>query len=253
MTQAADDDSNLTMTPGGIPIRESRQAGGYFCEHALFAALHWEKATPGIIGLTPAAEPLIGFLHVPEAHDEPDSPNRHLDTVWILARILSKLTAYLDKDRITFLLTGYDAFGHITNNPTGHLVQSSASLEQLCHALTGTWMPGSVIQTDGGMIIEGKLHHAKDRRSELRLVTHELPVAAEAVNGGRGSIQSHLAKERPDAAILMGIASKTDHYRLETWATQKNFQSNAGCNLMPNRKTLGSQALVWALSPEFTV
>ena len=241
---------DLATTPRGVPICESRHAGGNYCEHALFAALYWEKTHPGIIGQTVDGNPLIGFLHVPEEHDHPETANRHDDTLWVLGQMLNTLIRHVSKKAITILLTGYGPFGDITNNPSGHLITSTDALERLTCSLLGTCGAMVTTVTEDGLLITESFERAEGSTVHLRLITHLLPVAPGAVNGSKHSLQYHLEADQPHGVILMGIACKAAAYRVETCATQENFRENVGSCLTADGTPLVSRALVWALVPE---
>src|SRR5215471_3416428 len=80
------------------------------------------------------------------------------------------------------LITGFGPFPGAPFNPTGRLVM----------ALARRRLPAGV-----------------------RRVAHVFPVTYEAVDR---ELPALIARERPDALIMFGLASRTKHLRIETWA-----------------------------------
>lgn len=261
MTDAAleRDLARPALLPAGLPeVRESDDAGRYYCAHALFLGhLAVERGRAPVLH-DDEGEPLVGFLHVPpdaytqgEASAPAAEPARHRDTVRVVAAALAGWWPVLSRvdGPARVALTGYGAFRDVVDNPTGAFVASRAALEQaLALAFGGDLRACSHV--DEGVRVEVG---SAGRPRSLELSCARLPVDDRALAlRGEGSLLG-LLEERARAHAWLGLGvCRSPHYRVETSPHDGGMalDDEGGRHedgRAPSRTFRGSRALVRAL------
>lgn len=204
-------------TRGGREVVASREAGAYYCEHVLLGAQHAALGPPSSVSLDEAGDPRLGFLHVPGEGDCVGDPERHACTLEVAVRCLDGLARGLP-GRPRALVTGFGAFGEVTDNPTGHFVTDPRWTARLVRALP-----------------------------RLELSTRELSVDASCIDGGPGSIQALMRELQPELVLCLGVARGDARYRVECRATDDNLLAHGGAPELADASHDELHALVRAI------
>jgi hypothetical protein len=207
-------------------IAASFDAGGFYCEHALFASLEAARR----FGTAGGTASKVGFLHVPD--DEPayarPGPRPTEVTLGVLARMLRPFHERGRSSRI--LLTGFGPFASVVDNPTGALVADVAAMRHLVSRLEPS-LPPTVIpiapSATGGLgsrLVVGA--------GALEIVAIVLPVRDESIDPASStSIFALHEALRPTAALALGVVADGDTtdlaYRVELCATDRNLVTGA--------------------------
>ncbi len=185
----------------GVVVEASDVAGGFYCEHAFFAA----KAA------APAA--LVGFVHVPpEQH--PRAPLRvrdgHIREV-LIAGLRDNVEAARRRHstRCKVLFTGYGPWGEVQHNPSGDFVSHPSNLRALLVGVSATQV---------GRRADGVLHGDVDG-VEVAIAAVVLAVDDSAIDGGATSVQAAIATHDPDVVVGLGVHRKSDTIRIECRVT----------------------------------
>jgi pyrrolidone-carboxylate peptidase len=204
--------------------------GDFYCEHAFFTAQQ-TAATSTSTAYNAQGESLVGFLHVPRdaatgtAAPVDDQAARHQGTREVVG---AALRSYVDDARATadrlggaqspvrVLLTGYEQWGSVQNNPTGDFVAHADNVDAaMGHAF------GPHLVTPKGTRVGGDEHSdvlryevrepATGRRREVLIEARRLPVTDDAINGSPRSLQAAIGRFAPHGVISMGVHGGSDH------------------------------------------
>lgn len=203
-----------------IRVFVGEDPGGFYCEHAFWAARHAAIAAASTVVVVDG-EPLVGFLHVP--HDDAcdvdavvaDRLARHAGTIAVVAAAIDGLRDLADgvhgfdnHEPVRVLLTGFRPWGSIKNNPSGELVANDDTLAA----------------------IRQRLHSDHDLSTQL------LDVDDRAIDGGSASIQSAIARTRPHVVLSLGVHSTSDVHHAERLSSDKNLvKAGAGWQRVADR------------------
>lgn len=249
------------LLPAGLPdVRESDDAGRYYCAHSLFLGHLAVERGRAPLYRDDHGDPLVGFLHVPpdpytrgEAPSDDDA--RHRETIRVVAAALAgfgeAFARALPDEGFRVALTGFGTFRDVVDNPTGAYVRSRAALFETLRLAFGDDLLTSAFDTDGELradvIVDG-------RRRTLALVCERLPVDDRALAfRGEGSLLGFI-EERARAHAWLGLGvCRSAHYRVETSPHDGGLRldDDGGRHedgREPTRSLAGSRALVRALS-----
>lgn len=252
--------SRPPLLPAGFPeVRESDDAGRYYCAHALFLGhLAVERGIAPLIA-DKHGDPLVGFLHVPpdgrtRAEPSPllDEPPRHRDTLRVVAAALAGWWPALARagEPARVALTGYGTFRDVVDNPTGAFVRSRVDLEAAVALAVGSDLRSCSFDGEGALradiIVDGAVR-------SLTLVCESLPVDDRALAfRGEGSLLA-LLEERARAHAWLGLGvCRSPFYRVETLPHDGGLalHDDGGRHddgREPSRFPRGSRALVRAI------
>lgn len=208
---------NATVVNG-----DTESAGDYYCEHALFVGLREANREGSSVVRNEHGEPLVGFLHVPsDPHtdttgDTYPQEERHRGTREVIGAAIrgyvDQAAARVNTGPVKILITGYETFGWVRNNPTGEFVSRRENIDAaMAHAFGDNLMTpyGDIVAggdgTAGSRVLSYVVRIGDDRYVEVR--TESLPVDDTAINPGeRDSLIGALESFRPHAVISMGVA-----------------------------------------------
>lgn len=219
----------LLATPNARVVHGD-DPGDFYCEHAFFTAQQ-TAATSTSTAYNAQGESLVGFLHVPrdaatsDAAPVDDQAARHQGTREVVG---AALRSYVDDARATadrlggaqspvrVLLTGYEQWGSVQNNPTGDFVAHADNVDAaMGHAF------GPHLATPKGTRVGGDEHSdvlryevrepATGRRREVLIEARRLPVTDDAINGSSRSLQAAMGRFAPHGVIAMGVHGGSDH------------------------------------------
>lgn len=126
-------------------LSDSRDAGGFYCEHVLFASL--SAAAPGT---------RVGFLHIPDDAATYGGASRDLEAV---ARVTHAVLQPWLRPDVRLLITGFGPWEDIVDNPSGAFVDSRG--HELSHhvgMLHAAVLPVDDRAIDGGPVSIQALH-----------------------------------------------------------------------------------------------
>lgn len=194
-------------TSTGVDVTVSTDAGAYYCEHVFFAAHEVSMGYEGSVLKDEEGKRLIGFLHIPEAHDQPGSPERHYATQEVVAAGLrgfyaAAITQIDEPFRIHF--TGFGPFDTVVDNPSGAFVEDGENLMECINLAFGNEVP------------------------PISLHRSYLEADPTSIDRGPISIQHELQRTRPHAVISLGLARGRDTFAVETVATAKQLSRHGG-------------------------
>lgn len=252
------------LLPEGLPdVRESDDAGRFYCAHALFSGhLAAERGLAPILS-DDEEEPLVGFLHVPPDQrtvdlEAPLESDRHQDTAVVVAAALAGFAAPLlrreARDTVRVVVTGFGAFRDVKDNPTGAFVRSRAALERSLALAFGD-VSSTVHEEDGALRARLCWDGAK---RELVVVAVELPVDDRCLAfRGEGSLHALLEDEGAHAWLGLGVC-RSPYFRAETLPHDGGLElTSEGARhdgvTAPSRYPRRSRALVRALERGGTV
>lgn len=227
------------MTKGEVKVELGTDPGDFYCEHMFFSA-QIAAALPGATVCTnKAGEKLVGFLHLPsDAHTSGElavesQDARHEKTRQVVG---AALRGYYEAARaasgsgpVRLLLTGYDTFGWVKNNPTGDFVTHPENLDAAMKLAFGPALLS---------VAEGETHGALSERRytvqqgkhprEIVLSAIRFPVADPAINPqDPGSIFGIMKAVGPHAVLSMGVAGDGP-YRAEFRADSGGLDRKEG-------------------------
>jgi len=163
----------------------------------------------------------VGFLHVPPDVFGPRIPQatRHHATRAVVAAALRGLLVDPSGD-VDILLTGFEAWGEVTRNPSGDFVGHVANIDAVLQALGNQARPRRRRRLAGGLA--GRSASIDGRRVTIWPVV--LPVDDGAIDGGPRSIQRMMAACRPQVVLSLGVHRRTDRYRVEYLASNRQLR-----------------------------
>lgn len=248
------------LLPKGLPdVRESDDAGQYYCAHALFLGHLAVERGLAPLARDDAGDPLVGFLHVPpDAQTRGDGcvsdEERHRDTARVVAAALAgwwpSLARLPADEPLRVALTGYGTFRDVVDNPTGAYVRSPPALEATLQLAFDDALMRLSFEADGALsadvLVDGCVR-------SLTMAREALPVDDRVLAlGGEGSLLG-LLEERARVHAWLGLGvCRSPHYRVETAPHDGGlvFGDEGGRHedgREPTRRLVGSRALVRAL------
>jgi hypothetical protein len=212
---ATDANGELLAQLHGVDVRTSTWAGDYYCGHTHFLVQRHAHHEHSNVLRDRQGHPLAGFLHVPaDARArgvEEGGDDRHVVTRAILSRMLIGL---LDEVRarptperaVRVLLTGFEAFRGIVDNPTGAFASSVPELSRLLDEV----VPGASLErvTRGPSRVQVMADFVVD------VLGVSLPVSDEAYGDTRAMLPWALRVFQPHIVIGMGVHGG-NYYRVE--------------------------------------
>lgn len=238
---------------GGVPVEQSDDAGAYYCEHALFVSLHQAGEAHSSI-VRGSHGPLVGFLHLPADRLATMDPNErdaavvqraqverqalHRHTQQVVGAALrgycqevQAAGAVAAGDPIRILLTGYQPFMSITNNPTGDFIQHRANITAALRSAYRDVIEDGSTETPAGVHGATTLRYrvgAAGQEWPLEVTVLWLPVSDAAIDpGNRDSVGGAMGALRPHAELSMGVnPNESSVYRVETRGTDAGLDRN---------------------------
>jgi len=170
----------------------SEDAGGYYCEHVLFLAKKTLRAQ------NPSARAM--FLHVVKdafsttTQKAPESRFDDIDA--IVSRVLHR---FASEGARKIVLTGFEPFGDVLQNPSGDYLSSQAFINT---------------------------SNLLRKRYNIALKSFVLSVDDRAIDGTEHSIQCLIKTEKPDILLSLGVANQ--RFFAECIATDRNLKHGNG-------------------------
>jgi len=190
-------------TSGGLGVVTSVDAGGFYCEHCL--------AVAGRAGDDVGHRVDVGFLHVPPYRADADDKARAAHRRQLAEVVAVAIDGFVRQRRLrrlSALLTGYEAWGIVAQNPSGDVVNDANAL----HA--------ALAARDFSGVGDTRARGA----SGLQLTRVVLPVDDRAIDGGPQSVQAKIATCAPHVALCLGVHSDSDRFRVERRATDRRLR-----------------------------
>ena len=198
--------------------------GDFYCEHAFFTSQQTAALPSSSVLKNAQGERLVGFLHVPrdaatdKAGAVDDQDARHDGTRDVVGAALCGYVADAGASvggALRILLTGYEQWGSVQNNPTGDFVSHPQNVDA---AMARGF--GRTLMTRHGIRVGGDDHSdvwryrvrddAAGRDREVLIEARRLPVDDNAIDGGPRSLQTAIAKFQPHGVINMGVHGGAD-------------------------------------------
>lgn len=217
----------------GARVAPSNDAGGFYCEHALYVALRTAAAVPCLHG---SRGPRVGFLHVPvdplatgaDEDTEPlraDRKVRQHATAQVLGLALRSLCADARDEgadgELRVLLSGFGPFRSIRDNPSGAFVADPALLTAV---LWFAWGPVGVTEHSDVAAGERRLRCSQGGAS---LSLHALHLSVE--DAALDQLAARIRGLQPHVVVCMGVHSgETEIHRVETRASDRNLRWDGG-------------------------
>jgi len=217
-----------TLESESVEVFQSNNAGAYYCEHAF--CVNVQSATySSRIGVDSNGEKLVGFLHVqPDEHlfsprGTYSQGKRHQKTRFIMGAAIkgyfaSLLESQAQMESYKILITGYDKFQGITNNPTHDFVSNEENIDAAMEIAFGS-------KQQRVSSVNGEVAYAITTDGKYKLLTigtRSLPVSDQALNS---NLPDAIRTFNPNAIISMGVGN---HYAVEIRATDRGL--TAGSN-----------------------
>ena len=214
---------------GPLPeVRESDDAGTYYCAHSLFLAHEVAREPETPLALDESGRPFLGFLHVPaDAQATGGAPGegaRHDKTRAVvgaaLAGWLPALHRRVPEGELRVLVTGFGPFRDVVDNPTGDFVRRPENLALALEAL--------LVQArcEEGLVCGRVFLGQSARTFALHLV--ELAVDDRCLaREGPMSLRAALFRTRAHAWIGLGVC-RSPRYRVEVAPSDVGLEAREG-------------------------
>ncbi len=226
--------SPVGVPRGGLPetllqgthaiVRHGADPGDFYCEHAFFTAQTAAEAPGSSVVRNAHGERLVGFLHVPrDAATESvdavaDQAGRHRGTREVVG---AALRGYVDDAQragaspTRILLTGYEAWGGVRNNPTGDFVAHRSNVDAAMRQAFGRHLVSAEGRRVGGDAHSNVWSYrvrdpATGRQREVQIEARRLPVDDDAINGSGRSLQHAIGRFHPHGVLSMGVHGGSD-------------------------------------------
>lgn len=225
-------------TEAGTPVRVQHgdDPGDFYCEHAFYLGQKTANEPGSAVVKNAQGERLVGFLHVPpdsHTNSEPlasiDPAQRHDGMREVVG---SAMKGYFDEAAprvagdVRMLVTGYERFGSVRNNPTGDFVSNA---DNITEGLRRSF--GDRLLSDQPELVDGALRYRvrDEAGAERRLLVQpkSMPVDDTAISGRDNSLQSAIRDFGPHAVLSMGVAYGTS-FRAEFHADDGGLTQAAG-------------------------
>lgn len=217
--------------------------GDFYCEHMFFSGQMEASRPESSVVTNDAGEKLVGFLHVPSdpftSQRVPSGytqAERHEGSRQVVGAALrgyiDQAAAGVEEGPVRMLLTGYDEFSWVRNNPTGDFVTHRENVDASMQLAFGD----RLVQPEGEIVSSGGpddpevtyRYQVRDPDSgdvrEVLLTTMRFPVTDEAISPqAEHSIQQLMAEHQPHAVLSMGVAGRGS-YRAEHQADSGGLQ-----------------------------
>ncbi len=257
----AHDDANNANLPATLlegtelQVVHGDDPGDFYCEHMLFSSQQVASAPNSSVLENKAGETLTGFLHVPSDDFTRSSTRtgyelseRHAATSQVVGAALRGYTediaAQNPEGPIRLLVTGYDQFSYVRNNPTGEFVSHRENLDAAMQSAFGDALltkegvvTGGVAEGEEVGLLEGQTlrYEIRDPQTgeprEIQLSTHLFPVDDRAISPtSEGSIQSVMERLQPQAVLSMGVAGEGSYkaeHRADSGGLQRSEEGEA--------------------------
>jgi pyrrolidone-carboxylate peptidase len=230
-------DNNNTDRPPNVPLKTSDlevdqgiDPGNFYCEHIFFEVeLEAARAESSVLS-NHRGEKLVGFLHVPsDAYADgtvapPSESERQAKTRRVIAAALrgfyDELLQQMGNATPSLLLTGYDRFMTVVNNPTGEFVSHKENLDASMAIAFGPNLvtpEGQLVGAlrdapEGGATFRYQLKTQTGTTREVLLSAVRFPVDDTTISASSGrSIQTAMRALSPSAVICMGVADSVPY------------------------------------------
>jgi hypothetical protein len=219
-------------------VRESDDAGGYYCAHAFFLAHDYGRREAACVARDEAGEPLLGFLHVPPdertltGKGAREPAVRHAETRLVVAcalrGYLAAAATAVPEGELRLLVTGYGSFRDVVDNPTGDFVGDAGNLRACVAHLGLKAEPATGVAPGAGLrALEFALELAGEPRS-VRLAFGVLAVHDAALDGPEErSLSEWFQRFGPHAWLGLGVG-RTSHYRAERAPDDRGLERQGG-------------------------
>jgi hypothetical protein len=219
-------------TGSKIRVGHGTDPGNFYCEHTFFGS-QLEAAHPESSVLNNrSGEKLVGFLHIPSdpytnsaATTGYTQESRHAGTRQVIGAAIrgycDEITAQNAEQPVRILLTGYDTFHSVRNNPTGDFVSHRENIDA---SMRDAFGPNLLTPTGQEVFAANNTNpayryqvrdQATGEERELLLFTARLPVDDSSINPqSPSSVQQLMRDSSAQAVISMGVASWPE-YRAE--------------------------------------
>lgn len=227
------------MDKGEVKVELGTDPGDFYCEHMFFSAQIAASLPGSAVCTNKAGEKLVGFLHLPsDAHTSGELPvesqdARHEKTRQVVG---AALRGYYEAARsssgsgpVRLLLTGYDTFGWVKNNPTGDFVTHPENLDAAMKLAFGSALLSVAEGPPQGPLSERRytVQQGKHTR-EIVLSALRFAVADPAIDPkDPGSIFGIMKAVGPHAVLSMGVAGDGP-YRAEFRADSGGLDRKQG-------------------------
>ncbi|HEY8209541.1 MAG TPA: hypothetical protein VIG99_18770 [Myxococcaceae bacterium] len=222
----------LGSTANGQNVVAGREAGDFYCEHALFSSNEFANQPGSSVARDGRGDALVTFIHHPGNLDQPNSPNRQAGAQEVVG---STLRGYVDAARgqvpgnepIKVLVTGYGVFQGVKNNPTQDFVTHPQNLDaamtrgfgsQLVKNADGAPNRQQLDSVNGQPVYRYQLQNQDGTTRNVDVALALLPVNDNAINGGPQSLQRLEQDFRPNAVINQGVNPSGTAWQMETRA-----------------------------------
>ena len=200
-------------TKQGTKVLSQREAGDYYCEHTSWVLNKEALKLKSSVAKDGRRRPLAGFLHIPGGAKDVKGKSRHVETTQVMGAafrgyvdVVRKRTAKASPVKV--MITGFGAFEGVEDNPTGDFVSHRENIDNTMKAAFGTAFVGRAREINAPV---GKVlaYPVKDTRNgkpfAVQVLAKKLDVDDTAIDGGPKSVQTLLAKFKPQAAISLGV------------------------------------------------
>ncbi|MCB9641646.1 MAG: hypothetical protein H6728_01040 [Myxococcales bacterium] len=207
--------------------------GDFYCEHMFFSAQMAASAPESSVLTNQQGEKMVGFLHVPSdtwmRQSEPmgyTQAERHAGTRQVIGAALrgyaSEIEAQHTEGPMRMMITGYDQFMYVRNNPTGDFVSHPENLDASMQIAFGDRLltpQGEPLPreeaTGDAHAYRYQIRTEDGGTRDVILSTVRFPVDDTAINPqDPRSVHHHVERETPQAVISMGVAG-AGAYRAE--------------------------------------
>lgn len=228
-------------------VRHGTDPGDFYCEHAFFGAQLEASRPDSSVVTNQHGESLVGFLHLPSdpyanqtERTGYTQDSRHAGTREVVG---AALRGYYEQIRaqepdssqpIRILLTGYDTFGSIQNNPTGDFVAHPENVDASMRRGFGDALlssSGTLVSTEGEPPAQRWRYEVRDPQDgqtrEVFVTTGVFPVADRSIDpNSSASIQDLMRRSESQAVLSMGV-SPWSEYRAEHHADSGGLRRTA--------------------------
>jgi pyrrolidone-carboxylate peptidase len=231
--------NTLQKLPSGKRVAHGTDPGNFYCEHMFFSIQNAGNEPGTSIIKNDFNEPLTGFLHLPGDQEATNTKNTSYtrlqsrkDTQAIFGSLLrSWIDIAVNKvpGIIKILLTGYDNWSTVVNNPTGNFVSMKENIDTSMFQAYGK----RLINKNGQLIDSGKnfktLSYTISTPSGKRVIQIRgqiFPVSDSTIDKGPFSVQEIIKQFKPVGVISMGVAVGSVDFLAEHHADNGGLDDN---------------------------
>ncbi len=211
----------------------SNDAGGFYCEHLWLTLLRWAETPACTVGRNDHGEPLCGFLHVPADDATCQGPaigytrgQSRSDLQALLTQVLAQWLPHCRRAHVRVLVTGYDNWGEIIDNPTAAFARDPLLAQGALVRALGR--PLRVTAENAFYSGFYQRQYASLGRHALSCVTLRGQVFAvddRTLGQGPASLARALHKFHPHIVLSLGVACSRPHYCCELHATDRGLDA----------------------------